>query len=123
MRGLSLGALLVLAGCNPGITPTQNAQNEAVSPNNAPAPPPQPPDNTAVETNVPEAAPEPGATPGLAGMSPYRRREYERGYRDCMTGNFDGEQATADNATAMSATGLPIDMRKLYSFYVRNAVF
>ena len=35
---------------------------------------------------------EPPDDPGLAAMSPFRRREYERGWRDCMTGNYDRER-------------------------------
>jgi len=35
---------------------------------------------------------EPPNDPGLAAMSPYRRREYQRGWRDCMTGNYDRER-------------------------------
>ena len=90
MRGLALAALLALAGCNPGVTP----QNEAAPVRNgsraAPAVTNQPaaPDNRVEQTPVtaPEAAPDP------ASMSPYRRREYERGYRDCVSGNFDRER-------------------------------
>ncbi|MGQ0661956.1 hypothetical protein, partial [Sphingosinicella sp.] len=48
----------------------------------------------AASVNAAEEAPAspPEATPGLAEMSPYRRREYERGWRDCMTRNFDRER-------------------------------
>ena len=91
MRGLSLAALLALAGCNPGVTP-QNLQNEAAPSRNAPA---QLQANGSADpgpANTARESPEPSATPGLAGMSPYRRREYERGYRDCMTGDFDRER-------------------------------
>lgn len=50
------------------------------------------------EPTAPSGANEtaPSATPpddpSLAGMSPYRRREYERGYRDCLSGNYDRER-------------------------------
>ena len=38
--------------------------------------------------------PDPPADPTLAGLSPSRRREYDRGYRDCARGHyaFDAEQ-------------------------------
>lgn len=93
MRGLWLIGLLALAGCNPGITP-HNGQNEIAEPRNTSvaAPPASKRPADAVPANIAEAAPDPDATSGPASMSPYRRREYERGYRDCMSGNFDGER-------------------------------
>lgn len=94
MRGLPLLALLVLTGCNPGITPPQATRNEAATASNQVQRTPEPPVNSAVpppaDVTEPRASSEPAT--GAAGMSPYRRREYERGYRDCMTGNFDGER-------------------------------
>ena len=93
MRGLPLAALLALAGCNPGVAPPGNAQNEASPARNIAEPAPRivntaepAPANRAEGTSTLETPPSP------AGMSPYRRREYERGYRDCMSGNFDGER-------------------------------
>ena len=91
MRGLAFAALLALAGCNPGITP-QNVQNEAAPSRNAPARLAPTNESEPAPTNAMQEPPEPSANPGLAEMSPYRRREYERGYRDCMTGNFDPER-------------------------------
>lgn len=91
MRGLASAVLLALAGCNPGITP-QNIENEAAPSRNAPAQLPANGSADPVPANTARESPEPSATPGLAGMSPYRRREYERGYRDCMSGNFDPER-------------------------------
>jgi hypothetical protein len=93
MRALPLAVLLAATGCNPGITPHNN-QNGAPPQRNLVAPTrPASPNPPAVNppTNAVEAA-EPATPPGVAGMSPYRRREYERGYRDCLTGNFDGER-------------------------------
>ena len=91
MRGLSFLGLLALAGCNPGITPPRTEQNEIAAPRKASMPVPSAA-NQAERANVAEAAPEPDTASGPATMSPYRRREYERGYRDCMSGNFDGER-------------------------------
>lgn len=92
MRGFPV-ILLALAACNPGVTPINEAENGTGTVRNAPAPAPLA-NRSAAPANVTEPAPpaEPEAIPGVAGMSPYRRREYERGYRDCMTGNFDGER-------------------------------
>ncbi len=95
MRGLPFALLLALAGCNPGIAPTANSGNETAAADNQIGAP-QVPANavSAPEANAAETAPAspPEATPGLAGMSPYRRREFERGWRDCMSGNFDGKR-------------------------------
>ena len=46
------------------------------------------------DNSLNNAAPnlEPPDDPGLAAMTPYRRREYERGWRDCMTGDYDRER-------------------------------
>ena len=90
MRGLPI-ALLALAACNPGVTPVNQAGNGLAPVRDAPQPPANQvaaPANTA----EPVAPADPEAVPGVAGMSPYRRREYERGWRDCMTGNFDPER-------------------------------
>ena len=90
MRRLSFAALLALIACNPGITPNQTApaRNESRARSAAPAN-----KTAAVPANVAEETiVTPPQPPGVAGMSPYRRREYERGYRDCMSGNFDGER-------------------------------
>jgi hypothetical protein len=86
-------ALLAIAGCNPGVAPPHNRQNEALPARNSAAAAPQianeieaAPVNRAEGTSTLETPPSP------ATMTPYRRREYERGYRDCMSGNFDGER-------------------------------
>ncbi len=91
MRGFppALGIFL-LAGCGGGVG------SNAIEPRNeAPSPAEAAPSNTvasnARETNRTISA-EPPEIPGVAEMSPYRRREYERGYRDCRTGNFDRER-------------------------------
>jgi hypothetical protein len=79
--------MLALAGCNPGVAP----QNEALPLRNEGRPTPAPANQAApAPSNKVETAPD--GPPDVTGMSPYRRREYERGYRDCMTGNFDGER-------------------------------
>ncbi|MGE0178801.1 MAG: hypothetical protein AB7O91_03140 [Sphingomonas sp.] len=95
MRGGVYTALLLLAACNPGVPQAPLPENEAEPVPNAPAPQPEaapanemPPGN---ETAAAAAGP-PAGDPGLAAMSPYRRREYERGWRDCTTGNFDRER-------------------------------
>jgi hypothetical protein len=88
VRGLAVAGLLALAGCNPGITP----QNQAAPLRNESRPAPTAANQAApaVPANVVESARE--APPDPSGMSPYRRREYDRGYRDCMTGHFDPER-------------------------------
>lgn len=92
----ALPALLLLAACNPGVSPPRNEANETVPVRNRAEPAPATPANAAEVAPINEIASssgsEPEAMPGLAGMSPYRRREFERGWRDCMTGNFDGER-------------------------------
>lgn len=94
MRGLPLFVLLALAGCNPGIAPPQDAANQAATARNEVRPAPEPVNAVvpAAPINVSEAPAASEPLPGVADMSPYRRREYERGYRDCRTGNFDGER-------------------------------
>ena len=91
MRGGLVAALLLLAGCNPGVPQPPAQVNKAEPVRNVL--PSAPANEMAVlnEAEPASAEPPPG-DPGLASMSPYRRREYERGYRDCMTGNFDGER-------------------------------
>ncbi len=94
MRTLPFVLALALAGCNPGIAPPHDNRNEAAPVPNRSAPAEQSPaEATKAITNSAEApaAPETEA-PSVAEMSPYRRREYERGWRDCMTGNFDRER-------------------------------
>lgn len=46
----------------------------------------------AEEANVTEEVKAPVEDSALASMSPYRRREYERGYRDCANGQYDRER-------------------------------
>jgi len=95
MRGLvpTIGILL-LAGCGEGVgsngvvprndaAPLVNAA-PALNEDNAAAPD-EPPANRTGASAPPEI-------PGVSEMSPYRRREYERGYRDCRAGNFDRER-------------------------------
>lgn len=94
MRAFLPAALLAAASCNPGITPPDNGQTGTPPQRNAvvPARPVLPnPSAQDPPANAVESA-ERATPPGVAGMSPYRRREYERGYRDCLTGNFDGER-------------------------------
>jgi hypothetical protein len=87
VRGFAVAGLLALAGCNPGIAP----QNQTAPVRNESGPTPTAANRAApAPANIVETAPE--AAPDPAGMSPYRRREYDRGYRDCMTGHFDPER-------------------------------
>lgn len=91
MRGGLFAALLLLAGCNPGVPPPPAQVNRAEPVRKAlPSAPAN--ETGALNESEPVAAEPPAGDPGLAAMSPYRRREYERGYRDCMTGNFDRER-------------------------------
>ncbi len=91
MRGvlLMLGISL-LAGCGGELdSNTTEARNEATprvkaAPSNAVSP-----DESASNRTI---SAEPPEIPGVAEMSPYRRREYERGYRDCRAGNFDRQR-------------------------------
>jgi hypothetical protein len=46
----------------------------------------------AEDANVTEAVKAPVEDPALASMSPYRRREYDRGYRDCANEQYDPER-------------------------------
>ncbi len=95
MRSL-FPALLLLASCNPGVSPSRNETNETAPSRNQSSPAPAAPINTAQTAPANDVQStsdaEPKAFPGVAEMSPYRRREYERGYRDCMGGNFDPER-------------------------------
>ena len=100
MRGGLLAGLLLLAGCHPGVPqpPDSGNKNEQVGNkteqvgNTAAAPAPANETEAENPAGPPVALEPPARDPGLATMSPYRRREYERGYRDCMTGNFDRER-------------------------------
>ena len=94
MRGGLLLALGLLGACNPGVPQPATPENKAPPTRGAPLPQPAPANLAApVNQAEPAAAAEPPARdPGLATMSPYRRREYERGYRDCLSGNFDRER-------------------------------
>ena len=89
MRGLAAFCLL-LAACAGGGGEANNFSEPVggAAPANLTATAPAP-DNgfNHVASNL-----EPPDDPGLAAMSPYRRREYERGWRDCMTGNYDRER-------------------------------
>ncbi len=95
MRGFTPAlSLFLLAGCGGGVSsnglvprndaaplvnaaPTVNEGNAAALA--------EPSENRTGASTPPEI-------PGVAEMSPYRRREYERGYRDCRAGNFDSER-------------------------------
>lgn len=97
MRGGLLPLLVLLTACNPGVPQPRTPEDKATEIRNAPVLAPEavtPPANDAAPANdvAPEQARPPGEDPGLASMTPYRRREYERGWRDCMAGNFDGER-------------------------------
>lgn len=77
---------LLLAACTTG---GGEANNLAGPPDEAVVEAAPAPDNA---LNLAASSLEPPGDPGLAAMSPYRRREYERGWRDCMTGNYDRER-------------------------------
>ena len=87
MRG-SAALCLLLASCASGGGEANNLAEPfgGTTPANLTA--------TAPENGLNQVAPnlEPPDDPGLAAMSPYRRREYQRGWRDCMTGNYDRER-------------------------------
>jgi len=86
--------LIVLAGaCGGGGASEEAPRNGAGAPGNAP-------ENAIVrpagggkeaEANRPanEAMPEDSADPGLAAMTPYQRRAYDRGLRDCSAGRYE----------------------------------
>ena len=80
-------ALLVLAGvCGGGGGSSPNAaQDDSIS---VPIPAPPSAGNDA-EAPANEAAPGVPDVPDVAGLSPYRRRAYERGFRDCSAGRYD----------------------------------
>lgn len=94
MRGFAPAlSILLLAGCGGGAGSNAAApRNDVAIVNAAPtangsdaAAPREPAENRSNASPPPEI-------PGVAEMSPYRRREYERGYRDCREGNFDRER-------------------------------
>lgn len=39
-----------------------------------------------------DAMPDDSADPGLARMTPYQRRAYDRGFRDCRAGRYDPDR-------------------------------
>ena len=82
------GFVLLMSACYQQPAP---GTNEAVNPVQPDAPaPPEPaaePGNEAADPAAAVAATPPD-DPALAAMSPSRRREYERGWRDCATGNY-----------------------------------
>lgn len=88
-----LWVLPIAAACNRQVP--EEAQREkapAAVDQAVPVPSAEPggePESTQVA--IPEAPPE---DPGLASLSPSRRREYERGYRDCRQGEFNYDSQT-----------------------------
>jgi hypothetical protein len=93
MRGLIILAFIVLVACNRQSPHESNTQAPATT---AKAGPPAPEVGQSAEPGVVESKVVPPANApvdaAVATMSPYRRREYERGYRDCISGNFDAER-------------------------------
>jgi hypothetical protein len=90
---LCLIFLLLASACDPGSDTQDRAASSTVEePTNlvaqesTPASEGRPP-----EIVLPETPPE---DPALGALSPSRRREYERGYRDCRTGNYDYDAET-----------------------------
>ncbi len=95
MRWLALLlALSIAAACNrqaPG--QAQKADSPATVNQMVPERSGEPagPQTESKEAAIPETPPEDG---GLASLSPSRRREYERGYRDCREGEFNYDAQT-----------------------------
>lgn len=77
--------LSLLAGCGPGVSEDGRApaDNAAEPPAGPVAPAAEPP-----AANQAEAAP-PAEVPGVADMSPFQRRAFDQGYRDCSEGRYE----------------------------------
>lgn len=86
MKAAFLAAILLLGACE------REAANEMEARNEAPQNSAEPTNEAAPDVNNSGAAelsaevPQDGA--GLADMSPYQRRAYEQGYRDCRAGRY-----------------------------------
>ncbi|HET9429368.1 MAG TPA: hypothetical protein VFO69_13510 [Allosphingosinicella sp.] len=79
----------LLAGCEPEAeTPTLPANRDAPPPTNVGQPQPEIPSTGEGVGNVATLPVDPPNDPALAAMSASRRREYERGYRDCIRGDY-----------------------------------
>jgi hypothetical protein len=87
-RLLLLTAAVLVASCGREEPPTP-AENQVNVAEPVPEPVPPEPEN---ETRAAALPLDPSEDPAVAAMSPYRRREYERGYRDCISGNFDPQR-------------------------------
>ena len=88
-RIAAAAALCLIAACNPARSPDSGG-NETPAPVERPAANEEAPPAPAVNAAEPEApieVPDDGA--GLADMSPFRRRAYEQGYRDCRAGRYE----------------------------------
>jgi hypothetical protein len=92
------GAVLLpfaLAACGPAPAPAPAPEKKATANEAAPPAAAAPVANSAVETSSEQRPPPepqvevPEDAPGLAEMSPFRRRAYEAGYRDCRAGRYD----------------------------------
>ena len=86
----ALPAILSLAACDPA----PEAGDNFVQPAQAPRPGAPAPENAAQAGRAAEAADPalpveaPADSPGLADMSPWQRRAYQAGYRDCRAGRY-----------------------------------
>jgi len=81
---------LALIACEPAPVPDNKAANEVSQPTTVAPVGNSPMETTAENVTTPETQVEvPEDAPGLAEMSPFRRRAYEAGYRDCRAGRYD----------------------------------
>ena len=87
-----VSVLLLVSACNrQPEAPPEVPERSDQAPANVVAPDPSPAAEKAPVAAIPESPPE---DPGVASLSPSRRREYERGYRDCRTGDYDYDAQT-----------------------------
>jgi hypothetical protein len=85
MRPIVVLLALTLSACGRGEAPGGNERQPVPPPREAPAPKAEPGHNKS-------AAAAPQTDPALAGMSPSRRRAYERGLADCRAGRYDPDR-------------------------------
>lgn len=91
-----LSCAVALGGCQPAAVPNDAEAANHAAPPAAPAPianeaaaPVEPAADASAEAPAEKTVEVPEDAPGLADMSPFRRRAYEAGYRDCSAGRYD----------------------------------
>jgi len=96
IAAVALPLILLAGACGGGGDSEEAPKNGAGAPENAPENAISRPAGRGEETqaNPPanEAMPEDSVDPGLAAMTPYQRRAYDLGLRDCSAGRYEPDR-------------------------------